>query len=204
VAALTMIVGAVMSVGQNDVKRILAYSSIAHAGFILVGFLALDSAGVSGTIFYLAAYGFMTIPAFALVTLVRASGTEATHVAQWSGLAKTSPWVAAGFSFLLLAFAGIPLTSGFTGKFAVFSAAIDNNGAWLAVIGVLASAVTAYVYFRLIVTMYFGEHSGDAVAVEASSLTTFAVAIGLLVTLGLGVMPSPMLELAQQASQFIR
>jgi NADH-quinone oxidoreductase subunit N len=74
----------------------------------------------------------------------------------------------------------------------------------LAVIGVLASAVTAYVYFRLIVTMYFGEHSGDAVAVEASSLTTFAVAIGLLVTLGLGVMPSPMLELAQQASQFIR
>ncbi|MGB7449612.1 MAG: NADH-quinone oxidoreductase subunit NuoN [Ornithinimicrobium sp.] len=204
VAALTMIVGAVMSVGQTDVKRILAYSSIAHAGFILVGFLAMDSAGVSGTIFYLAAYGFMTIPAFALVTLVRASGTEATHVAQWSGLAKTNPWVAGGFSFLLLAFAGIPLTSGFTGKFAVFSAAIANNGAWLAVIGVLASAVTAYVYFRLIVTMYFGEHSGEAVAVEASSLTTFAVAIGLLVTLGLGVMPSPMLELAQQASQFIR
>lgn len=204
VAAITMIVGAVMSVGQNDVKRILAYSSIAHAGFILVGFLALDSAGVSGTMFYLAAYGFMTVPAFALVTLVRSSGSEATHVSQWSGLATTNPWIAAAFSFLLLAFAGIPLTSGFTGKFAVFSAAIANNGAWLAVIGVLASAVTAYVYFRVIVIMYFGDRTGDTAAVEPSSLTTFAVAVGLLVTLGLGIMPSPMLELADQASQFIR
>ncbi|MGB3257963.1 MAG: NADH-quinone oxidoreductase subunit NuoN [Ornithinimicrobium sp.] len=204
VAAVTMIVGAVMSVGQNDIKRLLAYSSIAHAGFILVGFLALSSSGVSGTMFYLAAYGFMTIPAFALVTLVRSAGSEATHVSQWAGLAKAHPWVAGAFSFLLLAFAGIPLTSGFTGKFAVFSAAIDNNGAWLAVIGVLASAVTAYVYFRLIVLMYFGERTGDTVAVEPSALTTFAVAVGLLVTLGLGVMPSPMLELAQQASQFIR
>ncbi|MGB5934766.1 MAG: NADH-quinone oxidoreductase subunit NuoN [Ornithinimicrobium sp.] len=204
VAAITMIVGAVMSVGQNDVKRILAYSSIAHAGFILVGFLALDAAGVSGTMFYLAAYGFMTVPAFALVTMVRSSGSEATHVSQWAGLAKTNPWIAAAFSFLLLAFAGIPLTSGFTGKFAVFSAAIANDGAWLAVIGVLASAVTAYVYFRLIVTMYFGERTGDTKAVDPSSLTTFAIAVGLLVTLGLGIMPSPMLELAEQASQFIR
>jgi len=204
VAALTMIVGAVMSVGQNDVKRLLAYSSIAHAGFILVGFVSLDSAGVSGTMFYLAAYGFMTIPAFALITMVRSAGTEATHVSQWSGLAKSSPWVAGGFSFLLLAFAGIPLTSGFTGKFAVFSPAVANGWTWLAVIGVLASAVTAYVYFRIIVVMYFGEQTGDTVAVTPSSLTTFAIAVGVLVTLGLGVMPSPMLELAQQASQFIR
>ncbi len=204
VAALTMVVGAVMSIQQNDVKRILAYSSIAHAGFVLVGLLALDTAGLSGTMFYLAAYGFMTIPAFALVTLVRSSGTEATHVTQWSGLARRAPWVAAGFSFLLLAFAGIPLTSGFTGKFAVFSAAVAQDLAWLAVIGVLASAVTAYVYFRLIVTMYFGDTPGDTVVLEASVLTTVAVVVGVAVTLGLGVMPSPMLELAQQASQFVR
>ncbi len=204
VAAITMIVGAVMSIRQTDVKRILAYSSIAHAGFILVGLLALDTVGVSGTMFYLTAYGFMTVPAFALVTLVRSSGTEATHVSQWAGLAKLSPWVAGGFSFLLLAFAGIPLTSGFTGKFAVFSAAVANGWTWLAVIGVLTSAVTAYVYFRIIVVMYFGEQTGDTVAVVPSSLTTFAIAVGVLVTFGLGVMPSPMLELAQQASQFIR
>jgi NADH-quinone oxidoreductase subunit N len=204
VAALSMVVGAVMSVRQQDVKRILAYSSIAHAGFILVGVLALTSAGISGTLFYLAAYGFMTIPAFALVTLVRSSGTEATHVSQWSGLARRAPWVAAGFSFLMLAFAGIPLTSGFTGKFAVFSAAVAEGGAWLVVIGVLASAVTAYVYFKLIVTMYFGDTPGDTVVINPSAATTFAIVTGLVVTLGLGVMPSPLLELAQQASTFLR
>jgi NADH-quinone oxidoreductase subunit N len=204
VAALSMVVGAVMSIRQTDVKRILAYSSIAHAGFILVGLIALESAGISGTLFYLAAYGFMTIPAFALVTLVRSSGTEATHVSQWAGLAKRAPWVAAGFSFLMLAFAGIPLTSGFTGKFAVFSAAVAGGGVWLVVIGVLASAVTAYVYFRLIVTMYFGDSPGDTVVIAPSAMTTFAIVTGVVVTLGLGVMPSPMLELAQQASTFLR
>jgi NADH-quinone oxidoreductase subunit N len=204
VAALTMAVGAVMSMTQTDVKRILAYSSIAHAGFILVGLLALDTAGVSSTVFYLAAYGFMTIPAFAMITLVRSAGSEATHVTQWAGLARRSPWLAASFSFLLLAFAGIPLTSGFTGKFAVFTAAVAGGGAWLVVIGVLASAVTAYVYFRLIVTMYFGDSRTDTVVVEPSALTTFAVVTGLVVTLGLGVMPSPVLELAQSAAQFLR
>ncbi len=206
VAAVTMVVGAVMSIRQTDVKRILAYSSIAHAGFILVGLLALDTVGVSGTMFYLTAYGFMTIPAFALVTLVRSSGTEATHVSQWAGLARRAPWVAAAFSFLMLAFAGIPLTSGFTGKFAVFSAAISGSGTGplLVVIGVLASAVTAYVYFRLIVTMYFGDAPGDTAVVMPSAMTTFAIVTGVAVTLGLGVMPSPMLELAQQASQFVR
>jgi NADH-quinone oxidoreductase subunit N len=204
VAALTMVVGAVMSMTQTDVKRILAYSSIAHAGFILVGLLALDTAGVSSTVFYLAAYGFMTIPAFAMITLVRSAGSEATHVTQWAGLARRSPWLAAGFSFLLLAFAGIPLTSGFTGKFAVFTAAVAGGGAWLVVVGVLASAVTAYVYFRLIVTMYFGDSRTDTVVVEPSALTTFAVVTGLVVTLGLGVMPSPVLELAQSAAQFLQ
>ncbi|WP_153396791.1 NADH-quinone oxidoreductase subunit NuoN [Ornithinicoccus halotolerans] len=204
VAVLTMVVGAVMAVTQTDVKRILAYSSIAHAGFILVGVLAMDAAGISSTVFYLAAYGFMTIPAFALISLVRSGGTEATHVSQWAGLAQRSPWVAAGFSFLLLAFAGIPLTSGFTGKFAVFSAAVATGGWWLVVVGVLASAVTAYIYVRLIVAMYFGDQPGDTVVVTPSALTTFAVVTGVVVTLGLGVLPAPMLELAQSATQFVR
>ncbi|MBW8172443.1 NADH-quinone oxidoreductase subunit NuoN [Ornithinimicrobium sp. Arc0846-15] len=204
IAAITMIVGAVMSVRQTDVKRILAYSSIAHAGFILVGLVSLQQSGVTSTMFYLVTYGFMTIPAFAIVTMVRSSGTEATHVSQWAGLGKTNPWVAAAFSFLMLAFAGIPLTSGFTGKFAVFSAGVEGGYAWLAVIGVLASAVTAYVYFRLIVTMYFGDSDDDTVVINASALTLFAIAFGVVVTLFLGVVPSPMLEVAQQASQFLR
>ncbi len=204
VAAVTMVVGAVLSVVQTDIKRILAYSSIAHAGFIMVGLVALDQIGLSSTMFYLTAYGFMTIPAFALVMLVRSAGTEATHLSQWNGVARRSPWLAAAMAFLLLAFAGIPLTSGFTGKFAVFSAGIQGGYWWLALIGVLASAVTAYVYFKVIVGMYFGQGAGDAVVVSPSVLTTAAVLTGLLVTLGLGVMPSPMLELAQNAAQFVR
>ena len=104
-------------------KRLLAYSSIAHAGFILVGVLAFDRKGVGAVLFYLVAYGFSTIAAFAIVSLVRQNGAEATHLSQWAGLGKRYPVVAGAFAFLMLAFAGIPLTSGFVAKFAVFSAA---------------------------------------------------------------------------------
>ncbi|GAA1154783.1 NADH-quinone oxidoreductase subunit NuoN [Ornithinicoccus hortensis] len=204
VAALSMVVGAVMSIQQTDIKRILAYSSIAHAGFILAGLIALEQTGASSTMFYLMAYGFMTIPAFALVTLVRTAGSEATHITQWSGLAQRSPWLAGAFAFLLLAFAGIPLTSGFTGKFAVFTAAVDGGYWWLAVVGVLASAVTAYIYFKLIMVMYFGDESVGTHVVRPSWLTTFAVVAGLAITLGLGVAPSPLLELAEGAATFLR
>jgi NADH-quinone oxidoreductase subunit N len=204
IAAITMIIGAVLTIVQTDVKRILAYSSIAHAGFVLTGLLALQQVGASSTMFYLAAYGFMTIPAFALVGLVRSAGSEATHISQWAGLGKRSPWMAAAFSFLLLAFAGIPLTSGFTGKFAVFAAAVANDYAWLAVIGVLASAVTAYIYFKLIVALYFGDTRNDTVVVAPSALTTFAVVTGVLITLGLGIAPAPVLDLAANAAQFLR
>ncbi|MCK0110884.1 NADH-quinone oxidoreductase subunit NuoN [Ornithinimicrobium sp. F0845] len=204
VAAVTMVVGAVLTIVQTDVKRILAYSSIAHAGFVLTGLIAMQQVGASSTMFYLMAYGFMTIPAFALVALVRSAGSEATHISQWAGLGQRAPWMAAAFSFLLLAFAGIPLTSGFTGKFAVFAAAIANDYAWLAVIGVLASAVTAYIYFKLIVTLYFGDRKNDTVVVTPSALTTFAVVSGVLITLGLGIAPAPLLDLAANAAHFLR
>ena len=113
VALLTMVVGSVLSVTQTDMKRLLAYSSIAHAGFILVGVLAFDRKGVGAVLFYIVAYGFSTIAAFAIVSLVRQNGAEATHLSQWAGLGKRYPVVAGAFAFLMLAFAGIPLTSGF-------------------------------------------------------------------------------------------
>ena len=204
VAALSMVVGALLAVVQTDVKRILAYSSIAHAGFILTGVIALDEVGISSTIFYLMTYGFMTIPAFAIVALVRSSGTEATLVEQWRGLGRRAPWLAAAFTFLLMAFAGIPLTSGFTGKFAVFSAAVSQGWAWLAVLGVLASAVTAYIYFKLVVAMWLGDEAGDTAVADPSWMTTFAIVVGVVVTLALGVMPSPVLDLAQSAAAFVR
>ena len=123
IIVLTMLVGTVVGLVQTDIKRLLAYSSVAHAGFILVGLIAFDRSGVSAVTFYVAAYGFATIAAFGLVMLVRSGGSEATHLGQWAGLGKQSPVVAGAMAVLLLAFAGIPLTSGFTAKFAVFAAA---------------------------------------------------------------------------------
>ena len=205
VAILTMVVGAVLSVTQTDVKRLLAYSSIAHAGFVLTGLLAFDKVGISSVLFYVVAYGFSTIAAFAIVSLVRDGGSEATHLSQWAGLGKNHPVVAGAFAFLLLAFAGIPLTSGFTAKFAVFAAAIGHGGTVLAIIGVLSSAVAAFVYVRIIVLMYFSEPASDSVrALSPSIVTTLAVTTGVLVTLVLGVLPSPLLDLAARSSVFLR
>jgi len=208
VALLTMVVGAVLSVTQTDMKRLLAYSSIAHAGFILVGVLAFDRKAVGAVLFYLVAYGFSTIAAFAIVSLVRQNGAEATHLSQWAGLGKRYPVVAAAFAFLMLAFAGIPLTSGFVSKFGVFSAAVGTGGATgtvLAVVGVLCSAITVFVYARVIVLMFFSDAPDDGVEVVTPSVsTTFSIAIGTLITLALGVLPSALLDLADRASQFVR
>jgi NADH-quinone oxidoreductase subunit N len=204
VAILTMVVGAVLSITQTDIKRLLAYSSIAHAGFVLTGLLAFDKVGIAAVMFYVVAYGFSTIAAFAIVSLVRDGGSEATHLSQWAGLGKNHPIVAGAFAFLLLAFAGIPLTSGFTAKFAVFSAAIGHGATVLAIIGVLSSAIAAFVYVRVIVLMYFSEPAGDSVrAVSPSIVTTLAITIGVLVTLVLGVLPSPLLDLAARSSLFL-
>jgi NADH-quinone oxidoreductase subunit N len=195
----------VLSVTQTDIKRLLAYSSIAHAGFVLTGLLAFDKVGISAVMFYVVAYGFSTIAAFAIVSLVRDGGSEATHLSQWAGLGRSHPVVAGVFAFLLLAFAGIPLTSGFTAKYAVFSAAIGHGATVLAVIGVLSSAIAAFVYVRVIVLMYFSEPAGDSVrAVSPSVFTSVAVTIGVLVTLILGVAPAPLLDLAARSALFLR
>ncbi|TWE11556.1 NADH dehydrogenase subunit N [Rudaeicoccus suwonensis] len=204
VAVLTMVVGAVFSVTQTDVKRLLAYSSITHAGFLLIGIVALNKTGLSGILFYLVAYGFTTIAAFAVVALVRSSGSEATHLSQWTGLGRTSPVLAAVMSFLMLAFAGIPLTSGFTAKFALFSSAVGHGSTWLAVVGVVVSAVTAFVYVRLIVLMYFSEPNADTHVLTPSPLTGVSVTIGVVATLVLGVAPAPLLNLAQHSALFMR
>ncbi|QCB92862.1 NADH-quinone oxidoreductase subunit NuoN [Cellulomonas shaoxiangyii] len=171
VAILTMVVGTVAALVQTDVKRLLAYSSIAHAGFVLTGVVALDQSGVTGVLFYLLAYGATTVGAFGLVTLVRERGAgdvdgepavlgEATRLSQWAGLGRSHPVLAVTFTLFLLSFAGIPLTAGFTGKFAVFTAAVEG-GAWpLALVGVLSSVAAAFFYVRIIVLMFFTEAAG--------------------------------------------
>ncbi|WP_035798589.1 NADH-quinone oxidoreductase subunit NuoN [Kitasatospora mediocidica] len=205
VAILTMVVGAILAVTQQDVKRLLAYSSIAHAGFILTGVIATNRQGLGAVLFYLLSYSFVTLGAFAVVTLVRDSKGEATHLSSWAGLGRRSPLVAAVFALFLLAFAGIPLTSGFTGKFAVFQAAAAGGATPLVIVGVLSSAVAAFFYIRVIVLMFFSDPQpgGPAVAVP-SVFTGTAIAVGVLVTVGLGVLPQYFLDLASKASMFVR
>jgi NADH-quinone oxidoreductase subunit N len=205
VAILTMAVGSIVALTQTDVKRMLAYSSIAHAGFILVGFIAADQSGLSSVLFYLAVYGISTIGAFAVVTLIRDAGGEATNLARWNGLGKRSPLVAGIFALFLLAFAGIPLTSGFVGKLVVFGAAIDAGDAPLVVIGLIASAIAAFFYVRVIVRMFFMDPApeGPTVAVP-SLLTTVSIAVAVAATVVLGILPGPLLDLAEAAGTFVR
>jgi len=167
--------------------------------------IAINKNGLSGTLFYLLAYGFTTIASFAIVGLVRDSSGEATHLAQWAGLGKRSPLVAGVFTVLLLALAGIPLTSGFVAKFAVFKAAFEGGAVALVVVGVVASAVTAFFYARVILLMFFQEPSldGPTVAVP-SAYTAVTIALGLAVTVVLGILPQPLLDLADKAAVFIR
>ena len=191
VAIVSMVLGAVLGLTQTDVKRMVAYSSVAHAGFLLLGAMSITEAGTSGTLFYLLAYGFNTLAIFAVISLVRDADGEATHLSQWAGLAKRSPVVAGVMTFLLLGLAGIPLTSGFTAKFAVFSAALGDGMAPLVVIALVASAMAAFFYLRVIVLMYFSEPAADGPAVSVpGAFTTAAITLGVLITLLLGIVPT--------------
>ncbi len=201
VAIVTMLGGSIIAITQTDVKRLLAYSSIAQAGYILTGVIAATTAGLSSSLFYLAAYGFATIGAFAVVTLVRNPAGEADHLSSWAGLGRRSPLVAGVFALFLIAFAGIPLTSGFIGKFAVFQAAIGGGAVPLVVVGAISSAILAFPYVRVIVLMFFSDPPADGpVVVRPSVFTTSAVAIGALATLVLGIVPEPLLRLAHDAA----
>jgi NADH-quinone oxidoreductase subunit N len=209
VAIVSMIVGAVLGLTQTDLKRMLAYSSIAHAGFLLTGVIGLsasggDGSGLAATMFYLLTYGLTTLGAFAVLTLVRDGDGEASHLSQWAGLASRSPLTAAIMSLFLLALAGIPLTAGFTAKFAVFRAAIES-GAWpLALVALLASAVAAFFYLRVIVLMYFSPPAADGPTVGVPGLpTTVVLAITATATLALGILPGSVLDLAERAAIFV-
>ncbi|MFE6609514.1 NADH-quinone oxidoreductase subunit NuoN [Amycolatopsis sp. NPDC057786] len=197
VAIISMLIGAVLGLTQTDVKRMIAYSSIAHAGFLLIGAITMTEEGLSSTLFYLLAYGFTTLAAFGVVSLVRDANGEATHLSAWAGLAKRSPVLAGVFTFLLLALAGIPLTSGFVGKFVVFSAALSDGMAPLVVVALVFSAVAAFFYLRVIVLMYFSEPAPDGPTVTVpGAFTTTAITLGVIVTLVLGLLPAFALDWA--------
>jgi NADH-quinone oxidoreductase subunit N len=192
----------------------LAYSSVAHTGFLLTGLLGVQATSALGTdeitslqavLFYLATYGPATVGTFAIVTLVRDAGGEATAFSKWAGLGKRSPLVAGAFGFLLLSMAGIPLTGGFVGKWAVFEVAL-SAGAWPVVMAaIVASVISVFFYVQVILLMFFADPAEDAAAVTKPSLLTSAtIAVCVAVTLILGVVPGPVLDLAGNAGSFIR
>jgi NADH-quinone oxidoreductase subunit N len=159
--------------------------------------MSITEDGISGTLFYLLAYGFTTIGVFGVISLVRDAEGDATHLSQWAGLAKRSPVVAGVMTFLLLALAGIPLTSGFTAKFAVFSAALGDGMLPLVIIGLVTSAIAAFFYLRVIVMMYFSEPAEDGpTVVVPGAFTTAAITLGVLITLLLGIAPTLALDWA--------
>lgn len=200
VAIASMVVGTVLGLTQTDVKRILAYSSVAHAGFILVGLVVVSKAASASVLFYVLTYGFTTMAAFGTLMLVRDADGEATHLSQWSGIARKSPVIASVMTLLLLSMAGIPLTAGFTGKFFVFRSAWDTAGP-LVVMALMFSAVSAFYYLRIVVMMYFAEppENGPTVAIPGWT-TSVALTCGVVVTIVLGIFPQPVLDLATKAA----
>ncbi|MEU1980703.1 NADH-quinone oxidoreductase subunit NuoN [Nocardia sp. NPDC019395] len=205
VAVATMVVGAVLAITQTDMKRMLAYSSIAHTGFLLTALVAANDRGISATLFYLFVYGLGTLGAFAVVSMVREpDGNEATALSRWAGLGRRAPWLATVFALLLLSFAGIPVTAGFVAKFAVFQAAASGDAGFLVIVGVLASAVAAFFYVRVIVLMFFTDPPDDPPVVVGPPAGVAVTAVTAAATLILGIAPQPLLDVAGRAAEFVR
>lgn len=204
-ALLTMIVGNFAALSQNNIKRLLAYSSIAHAGYVLVAVAAHSQIGIQAAMFYLASYAFMQIGAFAVVTHFARQGERYLEIDQMAGLAYRQPLTAAMMVIFLLSLIGVPLTAGFFGKFYVFKAALDANLIWLTVLGLLNSAVAAYYYLRIIVVMYMHEPgpSSDGLQPLSAGLKT-ALLASAVATVALGVFPSLVLDFAGKSATLVK
>ena len=198
-AALTMTLGNVVAIAQSNLKRMLAYSSIAHVGYMLVGLAAGGAAGAGAVLFYLLAYTFTTAGTFGVITLCVRAGEEAVDVRDYAGLGRRHPVLAFALALLLLSLVGIPPLAGFVGKFYLFGAAVRAGFVWLAVLGVLNSAVAAYYYLRVIVTMYMQEPDGQSASVAPSFAGGLALTIAVIGVVLLGLMPAPFVDLAQVA-----
>jgi len=199
-AALSMTLGNVGALVQQNVKRLLAYSSIAHAGYLLVAFAALPNNGVPAAMFYTASYAAMNVGAFAVVSHLAGAGERYVTLDDYAGLGRRSPVLAATLTIFLLSLIGIPMTGGFFAKFYVFSAALQANLVGLTIIGVLNSAVGAYYYLRIIVVMYMREAREELPAIPVSPALSAALAISVAATLYLGLLPGKVLEYASRSA----
>jgi len=200
VAALSMTIGNLGALVQDNIKRLLAYSSIAHAGYLLVAFAALPDNGIPAAMFYTASYAAMNVGAFAVVSHFGSAGERYVTLEDYAGLGRRSPLLAATLTIFLLSLIGIPITGGFFAKFYVFSAALQANLVGLVIIGVLNSAVGAYYYLRIIVVMYMREPQQEVPVARIPIGLGFALAISLVATIYLGVLPGRVLEYASRTA----
>jgi len=198
-AVLSMTLGNVVAIAQQNLKRMLAYSSIAHVGYMLVGIVAGGGLGGGSVLFYLLVYTFTIAGAFGIILLLERGGEEAVGVGDTAGLATRHPLAALALALFLLSLVGIPPTAGFVGKFYLFGAAVRSGYVWLAVIGVLNSAAAAYYYLRIIVNMYMREPEGTPAVIMPSFAGALAVAVALWGVMQLGIFPAPLFDLAQSA-----
>jgi len=195
-AVLTMTVGNVVAIAQSNIKRMLAYSSIAHAGYILVALVAASKLGSGSVLFYLVAYTFMNLGAFAVVIALARQDGERVTIDDYAGLGLKYPFLGAAMALFMFSLAGIPPTGGFMGKFYIFSAAIQANYIGLAIIGVLNSVISVFYYLRITVVMYMSQGEAEPAAGRLSPALALALLIAILGTLQLGLFPSRFLEVA--------
>ena len=200
----SLVVGSVVAIVQEDVKRMLAYSSIGHAGYVLMAFQSDTGPGFASALFYLLAYSFMVVGSFAVVTVVGRQGDRRHRLDDYRGLGSRQPLLAGALTLFLLAQAGVPLTSGFMAKFSVFSATVDAREYSLVIVGVLAAVVAMFFYLRLIVLMYMTppdeEEDAGARAFDLDPATGTALALAAVATVVLGVLPGPVLDFARDAT----
>jgi NADH-quinone oxidoreductase subunit N len=199
VAVATLLVGSILAVVQTDVKRMLAYSSISHAGYVLVGVQAATEQGVQAALFYLATYAFLVIGSFGVVTLVGRTGDGHHALLDYRGLGRSRPMLALVLTVFLLAQAGVPFTSGFFGKFYVISAAVDAGSIGLAVVAMLAAVVATFLYLRIVSSMYMSDETIEGPRVAIPRPAGVALAVCLIVTVGIGVWPGAITEVTQDA-----
>lgn len=200
IAVVTMVVGSILAVVQEDIKRMLAYSSIAHAGFVFTGIIAASDRGVSGSLFYLATYGITVLGAFAIISVIGGHEERRTRLIDHKGLFFQNPLLAGALTLFLLSLAGVPITAGFVGKLVVFGAAIEAGYAWVVVIGVLASAIAAFFYLRVMVVMYMQESDESRPPLQPGPLALGVIGLTAAATLFFGIIWSPLIELAEKAT----
>ncbi|MBW6510583.1 MAG: NADH-quinone oxidoreductase subunit N [Desulfuromonadaceae bacterium] len=196
-AVATMTIGNVIAISQTDIKRMLAYSSIAHAGYALVGIVAANAIGISGIMFYMLAYTFMNIGAFAVLTLAGKKGENNLTLDGFAGFGFKQPFLGVAMAIFLFSLMGIPPTAGFVGKFYIFSGAVEAGYIWLAVIGVLNSAVSLYYYLRVLVYMYFRDPNEEFEWVALKTGALISIILAIVGVLYLGILPGGVMEMAK-------